>query len=121
MPWTIEHVQLAIGEGDEERCDEFYVGLLGFWTIEKPPVLAARGGRWYQRDDAIVHLGVEEGFSPAKKAHPAFMVDGYDELLSRLGAAGVDNQPDQNIPGRRRCYVDDPVGNRIELIDGAAS
>jgi hypothetical protein len=49
------------------------------------------------------------------------MVDGYDELLSRLGAAGVDNQRDQNIPGRRRCYVHDPVGNRIELIDGAAS
>jgi catechol 2,3-dioxygenase-like lactoylglutathione lyase family enzyme len=120
MPWTLEHVQLAIGEGDEERCDEFYVGLLGFRTLEKPPVLAARGGRWYQRDDAIVHLGVEDGFSPAKKAHPAFMVDGYDVLLSRLAAAGIGNQPDENILGRRRCYVEDPVGNRVELIDGAA-
>ncbi|HEV7958427.1 MAG TPA: VOC family protein [Acidimicrobiales bacterium] len=119
MPWKLEHVQLAIGEGDEERCDAFYVGLLGFRVLDKPPVLAARGGRWYQRDDAILHLGVVEVFSPAKKAHPAFVVDDYDGLLSRLSAAGVNNQPDENIPGRRRCYVHDPVGNRIELIDGA--
>lgn len=119
MAWSLDHVQLAIGPGDEERCDAFYVGLLGFSTLEKPPVLAARGGRWYRRDGATLHLGVEDGFSPAKKAHPALAVDDYDELLARLGASGYEATPDESIPGRRRCHVSDPVGNRLELIDGA--
>jgi catechol 2,3-dioxygenase-like lactoylglutathione lyase family enzyme len=121
MRWSIDHVQLAIPAGEEERCDEFYVGLLGFHVLEKPPVLAARGGRWYQRDDALVHLGVDPHFSPATKAHPALVVDEYDDLLTRLRAAKVEIRPDESIPERRRCHVDDPVGNRLELIDGASA
>ncbi|HWD95780.1 MAG TPA: VOC family protein [Acidimicrobiales bacterium] len=120
MVWRLEHVQLAIGKGDEERCDAFYVGVLGFEVLEKPPLLAERGGRWYQRDEAVLHLGVVESFSPAKKAHPALLVDDYDHLLGRLEAAGIDIRPDEAIPGRRRSYVHDPVGNRIELVDGAS-
>jgi catechol 2,3-dioxygenase-like lactoylglutathione lyase family enzyme len=118
MAWSLEHVQLAIPAGAEGRCDEFYVGLLGFRVLEKPPILAARGGRWYQRDGAIVHLGVDPHFTPATKAHPALVVDDYDELVARLAEAGVASRPDDTIPGRRRCHVDDPVGNRVELIDG---
>ncbi len=121
MVWRLDHVQLAIGKGDEERCDEFYVGVLGFEALDKPPILAARGGRWYRRDEVVLHLGVEEGFSPAKKAHPALVVDDYDDLVGRLSAFGVGLRPDESIPGRRRCHLDDPVGNRIELIDGASA
>jgi catechol 2,3-dioxygenase-like lactoylglutathione lyase family enzyme len=121
MRWFLEHVQLAIPAGGEERCDEFYVGLLGFRVLDKPPVLAARGGRWYQRDDAVVHLGVDPHFTPATKAHAALVVDEYDDLLERLRAAEVEIRPDESIPGRRRCHVDDPVGNRLELIDGASA
>jgi catechol 2,3-dioxygenase-like lactoylglutathione lyase family enzyme len=91
--------------------------LLGFKTLEKPPILAARGGRWYQRDEAVVHLGVEEDFLPAKKAHPALVIDYYEGLMARLEQAGVVVRPDESIPGVRRCHVEDPVGNRIELID----
>jgi len=120
VPWSLDHVQLAIPAGSEARCDEFYVTLLGFVTLEKPPVLAARGGRWYQRDDATLHLGVELDFRPAKKAHPALVVEGYDELVERLRANGLDVWPDGDNPGVRRCYVDDPVGNRLELIDSAS-
>jgi catechol 2,3-dioxygenase-like lactoylglutathione lyase family enzyme len=118
MAWFLDHVQLAIPSDAEGRCDDFYVGLLGFTTLEKPLVLAARGGRWYQRDDAVIHLGVDPHFVPATKAHPALRVDDYEDLLSRLTNAGVAIRPDESIPGRRRCHVDDPVGNRIELIDG---
>jgi catechol 2,3-dioxygenase-like lactoylglutathione lyase family enzyme len=118
MPWSLEHVQLAIPAGEEAHCDEFYVGLLGFAVLDKPPVLAARGGRWYQRDDAVLHLGVDRNFVPATKAHPALVVDDYEGLLARLESAGVTIRPDDTIPGRRRCHVDDPVGNRVELIDG---
>jgi catechol 2,3-dioxygenase-like lactoylglutathione lyase family enzyme len=118
MPWFLEHVQLAIPAGEEERCDEFYVGLLGFAVLDKPPVLAARGGRWYQRDEAVLHLGVDKNFAPATKAHPALVVDNYEGLIARLERAGFAIRPDDTIPGRRRCHVDDPVGNRVELIDG---
>jgi catechol 2,3-dioxygenase-like lactoylglutathione lyase family enzyme len=116
-PWQLEHVQLAIPSDSEDRCDEFYVGLLLFTTLEKPPILAARGGRWYQRDEAVLHLGVEEPFLPAKKAHPAFSIDDYDGVIVRLKHAGVTVRLDDSIPGVRRCHVDDPVGNRIELVD----
>ena len=117
MSWRLDHVQLAIPAGSEELCDDFYVGLLGFKTLEKPPILAARGGRLYQRDEAVVHLGVEEDFLPAKKAHPALVIDYYEGLMARLEQAGVVVRPDESIPGVRRCHVEDPVGNRIELID----
>jgi catechol 2,3-dioxygenase-like lactoylglutathione lyase family enzyme len=117
VSWRLDHVQLAIPAGSEELCDDFYVGLLGFKTLEKPPILAARGGRWYQRDEAVVHLGVEEDFLPAKKAHPALVIDYYEGLMARLEQAGVVVRPDESIPGVRRCHVEDPVGNRIELID----
>ncbi len=118
MAWSLEHVQLAIPAGEEGRCDDFYVGLLGFTMLDKPPVLAARGGRWYERDHAVLHLGVDPHFVPATKAHPAFVVDDYESLVSRLASAGISIRPDDTIPGRRRCHVDDPVGNRLELIDG---
>lgn len=117
MSWRLDHVQLAIPPGSEERCDEFYVGLLLFSPVEKPPILAARGGRWYQRDDAVLHLGVDESFVPATKAHPALVIDFYEGMVARLEHAGVNVRPDESIPGVRRCHVDDPVGNRLELID----
>lgn len=117
MSWRLDHVQLAIPAGSEERCDEFYVGLLGFTPLEKPPILAARGGRWYQRGEAILHLGVDDSFVAAKKAHPALIVDFYEGMVARLEHHGVTVRPDESIPGVRRCHVEDPVGNRIELID----
>lgn len=117
MTWRLDHVQLAIPPGAETLCDGFYVELLGFRVLDKPPLLAARGGRWYQRGDAVVHLGVEEDFRPARKAHPAFVLDDYDEVLARLLGAGVATRPDDAIPGTRRCHLDDPVGNRLEFID----
>ena len=121
MAWQLHHVQLAIPPGEEGRCDEFYVTLLGFHEVEKPPIQAARGGRWYQRDAVALHLGVEDPFLPARKAHPALSVDNFDELVAALSDAGVEIRFDETIPGRRHGYVDDPVGNRIELIDAANS
>jgi hypothetical protein len=119
VAWLLDHVQLAIPAGSEEVCDRFYVGLLGFTAEEKPPILAARGGRWYRRDEVVIHLGIDPNFSPATKAHPALVVDDYDVVIARLAAASVQIRPDETIPERRRCHVDDPVGNRVELIDKA--
>ncbi len=112
----LDHVQLAMGAGGEEAARAFYVGILGLVEVPKPPVLAARGGCWFVGDGFEVHLGVEADFRPARKAHPALVVAGYDDLVASLEAAGHPTRPDGAIPGVVRCHVDDPFGNRIELI-----
>ncbi|MGH9921070.1 MAG: VOC family protein [Nitrososphaerales archaeon] len=103
--------------GREVDAEAFYCGVLGLEVRPKPPVLAARGGRWFARGGVQVHLGVEEGFRPARKAHPALRFSGFDELLAALEARGVPWRPDENAPDARRVYVDDPFGNRLELIE----
>ena len=114
---ALDHVQLAMPAGREADAAAFYCGLLGLTEVAKPPVLAARGGCWFE-GDVTVHLGVDPSFSPARKAHPAFVVAAYGTLVDRLRAAGGEVVFDDAIAGVRRCYVDDPFGNRIELIAG---
>ena len=115
----LDHVQLAMPEGREEEADAFYRDLLGFDVLPKPEPLASRGGRWYASGDVQVHLGVDADFRPAKKAHPALLVDGIDDLAASLERAGIQPRWEDDRPGMRHCYVDDPFGNRIELIDQA--
>jgi len=116
-PFTaIDHVQLAIPAGGEERARSFYGGLLGMIEVAKPLELANRGGCWFASGEVQIHLGVAEDFQPAKKAHPALRCTDYDALLARLQAAGAEVREDNNIPGLRRCHIADPFGNRIELI-----
>ena len=114
----VDHVQLAAPAGCEEEARRFFGGLLGLEELEKPQALTARGGVWFRVGAQQLHVGVEEPFAPARKAHPAFSVTGYDELLDRLRAAGVEVAEDESIPGVRRCFVADPWGNRIELVSG---
>jgi catechol 2,3-dioxygenase-like lactoylglutathione lyase family enzyme len=114
----IDHVQLAMPRGGEAAAEAFYAGLLGLVRVAKPPALAVRGGCWFERGPVRIHLGAEDDFRPAKKAHPALVVQGFDELLERLRAAGVTPRMSDEIPGVRRCHVDDPFGNRVELIAG---
>jgi catechol 2,3-dioxygenase-like lactoylglutathione lyase family enzyme len=112
----LDHVQFTLPPGGEEEADRFYVGVLGFETEEKPPVLAARGGRWYRSGPARFHLGADADFRPATRAHPAFAVDDLDALVARLAAAGREVEWDDLVPGVARCYVLDPFGNRLELV-----
>jgi catechol 2,3-dioxygenase-like lactoylglutathione lyase family enzyme len=103
---------------EEDAAVKFYGYLLGLEQISKPPELAPRGGVWFKGPDIELHLGVEEGFRPAFKAHPALMVDGLDHLLTRLDTAGVRVVEDEvQLEGFHRVYVRDPFGNRIELIE----
>ena len=116
---AVDHVQLAMPPGGEDAACAFYEVLLGLHRYEKPPALAARGGCWFSNGAVTLHLGVEPGFVPARKAHPALVVDGLDALVSVLVTAGHGVRFDDAIPGVRRCYVDDPFGNRIELIESS--
>lgn len=113
----IDHVQLAAPAGCEDAARRFFGELLGLAELEKPESLRSRGGVWFRVGAQQLHVGVEAAFSPARKAHPAFSVSGYVELQNRLRAAGVELTDDGSIPGLRRCYVADPWGNRIELVE----
>jgi len=113
----LDHVQLAMPAGHEDEAAAFYEGLLGLRRVQKPPRLEARGGCWFEDGDVVVHLGVDPRFAPATKAHPAFLVEGLDELCGRLEDSGVAVTFDHELPGVRRCYVADPFANRLELID----
>lgn len=112
----IEHVQLAMPPGQEEQARAFYSGLLGLTERAKPPTLAVRGGCWFEQAGVKLHLGVEAQFRPARKAHPALIVDDLPALIAALTAAGAEVAPDEPVEGRTRCYVADPFGNRIELL-----
>lgn len=114
---SIDHVQLAMPKGSEDRARGFYGDVLGMKEIPKPEPLAGRGGCWFASGEAQVHLGIEEDFRPARKAHPGLVVEELDEILARCEAAGLAAKPDAEIGGRRRVHVFDPFGNRLELIE----
>jgi catechol 2,3-dioxygenase-like lactoylglutathione lyase family enzyme len=117
LPFTaIDHVQLAMPGGQEETARRFYAGILGMREIPKPAELAKRGGCWFESGSVQVHLGVENDFRPAKKAHPAFKCANYNGLVAKLRASGVEVTRSEDIPGLRRCHIHDPFGNRIEFI-----
>ena len=112
----LDHVQVAMPKGEETRARSFYGALLGLEELPKPREAAARGGVWFKCGELQLHLGVEETFAPARKAHPAFRVRGYEVLLDKLSAHGVKVDRDTTQPGIERAFVHDPFGNRIELI-----
>lgn len=103
-------------EGGEEEARRFYGDLLGLPESSKPPELASRGGCWFQGEGVEVHLGVERPFNPARKGHPAFLVDDLDDVRARLEKAGVTTSEDASLPGYRRFHAADPFGNRLEFV-----
>jgi hypothetical protein len=110
-------VQLAIPKGGEPECRAFWGEVLAMSELEKPPVLAARGGCWFRGGGLEVHLGVEEPFTPARKAHPGILVTDIDGLAGRLEGHGVPVRWDDDFPGMRRFYTEDPFGNRLEMLE----
>jgi catechol 2,3-dioxygenase-like lactoylglutathione lyase family enzyme len=114
---AIHHVQIAAPAGSEDALRAFYVDALDMTEVPKPPALAARGGAWFRSGDVELHLGVEPEFRAARKAHPGLLVDDLDGLVRRLESRDVPVQWDEDLPGFRRCYVTDPNGNRIELLE----
>lgn len=114
---AVDHVQLAMPRGEEQSARAFYAGVLGLDEIPKPANLAARGGVWFRCGALQVHLGAEEDFRPAKKAHPAFVVDDIAGFAKSLGKRALDVQGEvEQVAGGLRLFTEDPFGNRIELV-----
>ena len=113
----IHHVQLACPRGSEDVLRKFYATALGLEEIPKPPALAARGGCWFRGHGIELHLGVEDDFRPARKAHPGLLVTDLDAWADRLRQVGAPVVYDDDFPGMRRFYSEDPHGNRLEFLE----
>ena len=112
----LDHLQLAMPRGQEAEARRFYSELLGLSEIAKPEPLESRGGCWFEGQGVMLHLGVEEEFRPARKAHPCFRVADLERSRQTLSAAGVTITPDESLPWTRRFYAADPFGNRLEFL-----
>jgi catechol 2,3-dioxygenase-like lactoylglutathione lyase family enzyme len=117
----LDHVQVAAPrrDGVEDEARAFYGGLLGLQEIDKPDSLKPKGGVWFSLGSGQLHVGLEDSFTPARKAHPALLVTDLAALRSSLKAAGAPTSDAEPIPGVNRFYVHDPFGNRIELMEKA--
>jgi catechol 2,3-dioxygenase-like lactoylglutathione lyase family enzyme len=115
----VDHIQLAMPADREDEARRFYGVVLGIPETAKPAEFAKRGGAWFESGQVKIHLGVDPDFRPARKAHPALLIDGLPELVSRLRAAGYVVSDDEPLPGYVRVYVHDPFGNRLELLEPA--
>jgi catechol 2,3-dioxygenase-like lactoylglutathione lyase family enzyme len=114
---SLDHVQLAIPVGGEERARSFYVGVLGLTEVAKPATMAGRSSIWFAAGPVNLHIGVEEDFHPAKRAHPALVVDNIDDIVAACKSAGLPTRPDISFNEFRRVHVFDPFGNRLELME----
>jgi catechol 2,3-dioxygenase-like lactoylglutathione lyase family enzyme len=117
MITAVDHILLAAPPGSEDRLRAYYADVLGMTEIPKPPALAVRGGCWFGAGDVILHLGVERGFRAPKKARPGLRVRGIDAYAARLAGRGAVVTWDDGLPGYRRFYSEDPVGNRLEFLE----
>jgi catechol 2,3-dioxygenase-like lactoylglutathione lyase family enzyme len=113
---AIDHVQLAMPKGEEALARAFYSGVLGMREVVKPDLLAKRGGAWFESGAVQLHLGVEDDFRPAKKAHVALRVARCDDLKGKLKSAGHVVRENDAIAGISRFFTDDCFGNRIEFV-----
>lgn len=113
----IHHVQVACPRGSEEALRAFYIGVLGMTEKPKPPLLAVRGGCWFTDEfGSELHLGVEDDFRPARKAHPALARPDLDALAARVASAGYPVTWADEVPETRRFHTEDCHGNRLEFV-----
>lgn len=112
----LDHIQLAMPIGEEDKARGFFSDVLGMSEEDKPYPLNERGGCWFRKGSVILHVGVESEFAPQKKAHPAFVVADLHELEQRLKYEGHPVVWDGALANRKRFYTADPLGNRIEFL-----
>jgi catechol 2,3-dioxygenase-like lactoylglutathione lyase family enzyme len=114
---SLDHVQLAIPVGVEALARSFYTEILGLTEVAKPASMAGRSSIWFAAGPVNLHLGIEEDFHPAKRAHPALVVDDLDEIVDACERAGLPTRPDTCFNNFRRVHIFDPFGNRLELME----
>ncbi len=113
---ALDHIQLAMPKGEEAAARRFYGDVLGLVEVDKPQPLAATGGCWFSGNNVAIHLGVLTPFLPSTKGHPAFRVKDLEVAKRAFAEADIPITPDRRLPTVRRFYVNDPFGNRIEIL-----
>ncbi|MEH7225331.1 VOC family protein [Bacillus sp. JJ1566] len=114
---AIDHIQLAAPKGSENEARHFYATILGCQEIEKPETLRKNGGVWFAYGSVQIHIGIDDPYVPAKKAHPAFEIQNLEDLKQHLQNNNVDVIDDNNLPCANRFYAHDPFGNRLEFLE----
>src|SRR5580704_7859031 len=114
---SLDHVQLAIPVGGETRAREFYTGILGLTEVAKPVEMAGRNSIWFVAGPVNLHLGIEPDFHPAKRAHPALVVDDLDDIDAACERADLATKPHTAVSASRRVHHFVPLGNRLELME----
>jgi catechol 2,3-dioxygenase-like lactoylglutathione lyase family enzyme len=114
---SLDHVQLAIPVGGEERARGFYIGILGLSEVAKPASMAGRNSIWFAAGPVNLHLGIEEDFHPAERAHPALVVNNLDDIVAACESIDLATRADTSFNNFRRVHVFDPFGNRLELME----
>lgn len=117
---ALDHIQLTMPKGKEREARAYYQDILGIPEVQKPESLAGRGGVWFEDGQVKIHLGVEDDFRPAKKAHPGLLVSDLEQLSATLVGKGYDVTSDCSLPGVKRVFSFDPFGNRMEFIQCAS-
>lgn len=113
----IQHVTVTVPSEDLIPAARAFYEELGGVALERPPMLVAdTPGCWLGFGDTQVHVIVGE--AQPGPAHFALDLAGeYDPVLARLEAAGVARRDARRLWGARRCFVQDPAGNRVELFE----
>jgi hypothetical protein len=79
------------------------------------PEVAIR--RYRDRFEPASSIPKYREFRPARKAHAALLIQDLPSLIERLKARSYAVRDDEPMQGFHRVYVDDPFGNRIELME----
>ncbi|MBD8591505.1 VOC family protein [Peribacillus castrilensis] len=114
---SIDHYQLASPKNTENQSRKFFTEILMFREVKKPPSLSSNGGLWFESGSIKIHVGTEDHFIPARKAHPALEVENLNEFKQHLMTKHISFTEDGRLPGANHIYLSDPFGNRIEILE----
>ena len=118
---SIDRVAVPVGLGGLSEARQFYGEILGLKEVEVAEALAHNGGPWFElAGGQKLHLCTDFPSYPARNPHPAFVVEGFEELRQRILAHAGRVEDNNDIPGVRRFFSRDPFGNHLEFLDRRA-
>lgn len=116
----LHHANVIVKPGETDKVVEFYSDVLGLTRIEKPTEGTTGGGAWFDIDGSTqLHISERPDAVMHDDMHFGLVVDDFDAVLARLAEAGAPWRDQAELFGGRRGSTQDPLGNRIELLERA--
>jgi lactoylglutathione lyase len=123
VPAHVHHANIQVSDAAASLTFYRKLGLELLGCLRLDPVVLYYVGR--SGESAVFELAANPGLESRQpgSGHLALWVDDLDALLEELAAGGIEPERPPFRPGDRPdlrvCFVVDPDGMRIELIDGA--